>query len=95
MNSGRAGSDIASSFIYILKKSSGRSSQHNRHNMLVRQLRSAKSQLLHITSDTQISFASRNHQYNNDEIFSQWTLLPARGRQYAQADPRCNASCTI
>ena len=53
------------------EKSSGGSSQYDRHNMLVRQLHFAKLQLSYFTSDTQISFASRNHQCKNDKIFSQ------------------------
>ena len=72
------------------EKRSGGSSQYDRHNMLARQLHPAKSQLSYFTSDTQISFASRNHQCKNDKIFFQWTLLHARGRQYAQIDWRCN-----
>ena len=68
------------------EKRSGGSSQYDRHNMLARQLHPAKSQLSYFTSDTQISFASRNHQCKNDKIFSQVD----RGWQYAQIDRRCN-----
>ena len=45
------------------------------HNMFVKQLLSAKSQLPYFTSNTQISVKSRHQQYNNHKIFSQWTLF--------------------
>ena len=45
------------------------------HNMFVKQLLSAKSQLPYFTSNTQISVKSRHQQYNNHKIFSPWTLF--------------------
>ena len=73
---------------------SGRSSQNNRHNILVRQLYSAKSQPSYFASNTRISFSSRDHHRNNGEIFSQRILLCVRGWQYIhkQIDQRCNTS---
>ena len=68
------------------EKGSGRSSQNNRHNMLVRQLYSAKPQPSYFASNTRISFSSRDHHHNNGEIFSQRILLCVRGWQYTQTN---------
>ena len=75
------------------EKGSGRSSQNNRHNMLVRQLYSAKPQPSYFASNTRISFSSRDHHHNNGEIFSQRILLCVRGYtqeyKHKQMDQRC------